>query len=66
MLAAAPVEHRALDLVTARDELLLEPAHEHAEVGVGRPGYICETSRILIGPDTPWPCDASLNRPAVS
>jgi len=38
LAAAAPVENRALDLVTARDELLLEPAHEHAEVRVRRPG----------------------------
>ena len=38
LAAAAPIENRALDLVAARDELLLEPAHEHAEVGVGRPG----------------------------
>src|SRR5204863_160749 len=36
--AAPPIENRALDLMAACDELLLEPAHEHAEVGVGRPG----------------------------
>ena len=38
LAAAAPVEHRALDLVPARDELLLQPAHEHAEVGIRGPG----------------------------
>jgi hypothetical protein len=36
--AAASIEDGALDFVTARDELFLEPAHEHAEVGVVRPG----------------------------
>ena len=50
LAGAAPVEHRAFDLVAAGHELLLQPAHEHAQVGIQRdPGYICETSRILIG-----------------
>ena len=37
LAAAAPIENRALDLVPARDELFLQSAHEHAEVGIGRP-----------------------------
>jgi len=34
LAAAAPVEHRALDLVAAGNELLLQPAHEHAQVRI--------------------------------
>jgi hypothetical protein len=38
LAAAAPVEHRAFDDVAAGRQLFLEPADEHTEIGVGRPG----------------------------
>ena len=35
LASAAAVEHRTLDDMAARGQLLLEPADEHAEVGIG-------------------------------
>ncbi len=36
--AGTPVEHGQVDLVAPLPERQLELAHEHAEIGVGRPG----------------------------
>ena len=44
--AGAAVDDGALQVVAPRGEFELEVGHEHPEIGIVGPGYICETRRI--------------------
>ena len=66
LAAAAPVEDSTLDLVPAREELLLEPAHEDAEVGVDRARVHLGDEQDLHRSYTRWPRNPSLSPPGVA